>query len=169
MSQPKHSTAPKTENWDGATGLFSIIFGGAYGGYALALPQPMFGNPYEAIFMPLAIAAIAILIGALLIIKGGIRPSLYAWRALRNESPTLKTNRRKIAVTCLISLGYAATFDHLGYVISTCFFMFAILWVTSGVRHWQRNIIIALAFSLGVYLIFNKLLAVNLPSFPFFN
>ena len=169
MSQSKHSTTPKNVNWDGATGLFSIAFGGAYGGYALLLPQPMFGNPYEAIFMPLAIAAIAIIIGVLLIIKGGIRPSLSALQALLNESETHKANRRKIALTCLISLVYAATFEHLGYVVSTFIFMFAMLWVTCGGQHWKKSAIIAAAFALGIYGLFNQLLAVNLPSFPFLN
>ncbi|MDP5254691.1 MULTISPECIES: tripartite tricarboxylate transporter TctB family protein [unclassified Vibrio] len=167
--QSNQASSSERANWDGVTGLFSIAFGCAYGGYALALPQPMFGNPLEAIFMPLAIAAIAIFIGGLLIVKGGLRPSWLAIRSLLNESEQHKNNRRKIAITCVISLIYAATFEHLGYVLSTFVFMFAMLMVTCGAAKWKKNAFIALVFALGVYLIFNQLLAVNLPSFPFIN
>ncbi|MFH0258671.1 tripartite tricarboxylate transporter TctB family protein [Vibrio rumoiensis] len=156
-------------NWDGLTGLFSISFGLAYGGYAYSLPQPMFGNPLEAIFMPLAISAIAIFIGVLLVIKGGISPSIQAIKALLNESQQHKANRRKIALTCVICFIYALTFEHLGYVISTFIFMFAMLAITNGLTHWKKNAIIAVAFSLGVFITFNELLSVNLPPFPLFN
>lgn len=162
------SKAPAA-NWDGLTGLFSIVFGLAYGGYAYQLPQPMFGNPLEAIFMPLAISAIAIFIGVLLMIKGGIKPSIIAIQAMLNESAQHKANRRKIAISSVICLVYALTFEHLGYVISTFVFMFAMLVVTSGFSGWKKNAIIALAFSIGVFVTFNELLSVNLPPFPFFN
>lgn len=167
-SQTKTSNK-KTLNWDGLTGLFSITFGLSYGGYAYQLPQPMFGNPLEAIFMPLAISAIAIFIGVLLIIKGGITPSIDAVKAMLHEDQQQKTNRKKIAVTCCICVLYAATFEHLGYILSTFVFMFSMLVVTSGLKQWKQNLVIAVAFSLGVFITFNELLSVNLPPFPFFN
>lgn len=169
--QSKTSSSPKASaaNWDGLTGVFSIVFGLAYGGYAYHLPQPMFGNPLEAIFMPLAISAIAIFIGVLLVIKGGIKPSIIAVQALRKESAQHKANRRKIAISSVICLLYALTFEHLGYVISTFIFMFFMLAVTSGFSRWKKNALIAFAFSIGVFVTFNELLSVNLPPFPFFN
>ncbi|OEF23610.1 tripartite tricarboxylate transporter TctB family protein [Vibrio rumoiensis] len=159
----------KQANWDGLTGLFSILFGLTYGGYAYNMPQPMFGNPLEAIFLPLAISAISIFIGVLLIIKGGITPSIMAVKALLNESPQRKSDRRKIAITCIICFLYALTFEHLGYVISTFFFMFAMLMVTCGSAYWKKGAMIAIIFAGGIFFTFNNLLSVNLPPFPFFN
>ncbi|WP_105901813.1 tripartite tricarboxylate transporter TctB family protein [Vibrio gangliei] len=169
MSHQQDRSIQKSANWDGLTGLFSIVFGLAYGGYAYNLPQPMFGNPLEAIFMPLVISAIAIFIGVLLVIKGGISPSIAAVKAMLNENAQHKANRRKIAITCVICLIYAVTFDPLGYVISTFIFMYAMLMVTCGTSAWKKSAIIALAFSVGVFVTFNELLSVNLPPFPFFN
>lgn len=159
----------KQPNWDALTGLFSIVFGLTYGGYAYNMPQPMFGNPLEAIFMPLAIAAIAIFIGILLILKGGITPSILAIRALLNESQQRKSDRRKIAITCVICFFYALTFEHLGYVVSTTLFMFAMLMVTCGLSYWKKGAIISIVFAGSIFITFNDLLAVNLPPFPFFN
>lgn len=159
----------KQANWDGLTGLFSIIFGIAYGGYAYSMPKPMFGNPLEAIFLPLAISAIAIFIGVLLVIKGGIGPSILAVKTLLNEDAQKKNDRRKIAITCLICIFYAMTFEHLGYVVSTSIFMFLMLLVTCGKAFWRKAALISLIFSGSIYIIFNHMLSVNLPPFPFFN
>ncbi|MBD1572242.1 tripartite tricarboxylate transporter TctB family protein [Vibrio sp. S17_S38] len=159
----------KQPNWDALTGLFSIVFGLTYGGYAYNMPLPMFGNPLEAIFMPLAIAAIAIFIGILLILKGGITPSILAIKDLLNESQQRKSDRRKIAITCVICFFYALTFEHLGYVISTTLFMFAMLMVTCGLSYWKKGAIISIVFAGSIFITFNDLLAVNLPPFPFFN
>ena len=156
-------------NWDGLTGLFSIVFGLAYGGYAYSLPQPMFGNPLEAIFLPLAVSAIAIFIGILLIATGGVTPSIVAIKALLNESPQRKDDRRKIAITSVICVFYALSFEHAGYVISTFFFMFFMLTVTCGITSWKKSALISIIFAGGIFILFNELLSVNLPPFPFFN
>ena len=156
-------------NWDGLTGLFSIVFGLAYGGYAYSLPQPMFGNPLEAIFLPLAVSAISIFIGVLLILTSGFTPSLLAIKALLNESPQRKSDRRKIAITCIICVLYAMSFEHAGYVISTFLFMFSMLTVTCGKTFWKKSALISIIFAGGIFITFNEMLSVNLPPFPFFN
>jgi putative tricarboxylic transport membrane protein len=156
-------------NWDGLTGLFSIVFGLAYGGYAYNLPQPMFGNPLEAIFLPLAVSAIAIFIGILLILTGGYKPSITAIKALLNENAQRKNDRRKIAITCIICVLYAMSFEHLGYVVSTSLFMFGTLTVTCGFSFWKKSALISIIFAGGIFITFNELLSVNLPPFPFFN
>lgn len=156
-------------NWDGLTGLISIAFGLTYGGFAYNLPQPMFGNPLEAIFLPLAVSAIAIFIGILLIITGGITPSIIAIKALLNESPQRKNDRRRIAITCVLCAFYAMLFEHAGYVISTFLFIFSMLMVTCGITFWKKGAVISIAFSGGIFITFNELLSVNLPPFPFIN
>jgi len=156
-------------NWDGLTGLFSIVFGLGYGGYAYNLPQPMFGNPLEAIFLPLAVSALAIVIGVLLIITGGLKPSLTAIQLLLNEGAQQKIDRRKIALTCVFCVIYALLFEHIGYVISTSLFMFSTLTVTCGIKEWKKSALISIIFAGSIFFTFNELLSVNLPPLPFIN
>lgn len=150
-------------NWDGLTGVVSILFGLSYGAYAYLLPRPMFGNPWEPIFMPLAIAAFTIAIGILLIINGRIAPSVAALKELIAAHPERKVHRYRIALTCLVSLVYAAIFEHAGFMLSTGLFMFSMLIITGGIRTWMRSLLIAVSFSVGIYFLFNELLAINLP------
>ncbi len=156
-------------NWDGLTGVASIIFGLGYGSYAYLLPRPMFGNPWEPLFMPLAIAAFLILIGILLIINGKMLPSLSAMKEFIQAHPERKTHRYQIALTCLASLIYASIFEHAGYILSTTLFMLAMLFITCGLRSWKRSLLIAVLFSACIYFIFDQLLAINLPASALFN
>ncbi len=156
-------------NWDGLTGVASIIFGLGYGSYAYLLPRPMFGNPWEPLFMPLAVAAFMILIGILLIINGKMLPSLSAMKEFIQAHPERKTHRYRILFTCLASLIYAAIFEHAGYLLSTTLFMLAMLFITCGLSSWKRSVLIAFLFSISIYLIFDQLLAINLPAYSLFS
>lgn len=151
-------------NWDGLTGVVSILFGLGYGGYAYLLPRPMFGNPWEPIFMPLAIAALTIVIGIMLIINGRIAPSVAAVKEFIAEHAQRKTHRYRIVLSCVAAFVYALIFEHAGYMVSTGLFMFAMLLITSGVGAWKRSLLIAVLFSTGIYFIFSELLAINLPT-----
>lgn len=156
-------------NWDGLTGVVSILFGLSYGGYAYLLPRPMFGNPWEPIFMPLAIAVFTVFIGILLVINGRIAPSVAAVKEFISAHPQRKTHRYRIALTCLVSLIYAAIFEHAGFILSTALFMFSMLVITCEIRKWKSSLLIAVLFSTGIYFIFNELLAINLPVSSLFN
>ena len=155
-------------NWDAFTGLFTIAFGLIYGGQAYTMPRAMFGNPMDPIYFPLGIAAIAILIGALLLVKSNFKASILAYKEIINEDQSRKSDRKKILYTCMISVAYALLFEHLGYVLSTFGFMFVMLCITSGKSEWKKSVVIALLFAVGVFFIFNTLLAVSLPPLPFF-
>ncbi len=155
-------------NWDAFTGLFGIIFGVVYGVQAYTMPKAMFGNPWDPIYFPLGVAAISILIGVSLLIKSDFKASIRAARELLNEDKVKKNDRRRILYTCMISVMYALLFEHLGYILSTCFFMFSMLTITSGLSVWKKNCVVAIIFSIGIFFVFNTLLAVSLPPLPFF-
>lgn len=154
-------------NWDGFTGLFSVAFGLIYGGHAYTMPRAMFGNPMDPIYFPLSIAALAILIGVLLLVKSNLKATIAAFTNIINEDASRKNDRRRIFYTCIISVAYALSFEHLGYVISTFLFMTAMLTITSGRSDWKKSIAVAVVFSATVFFIFNTLLAVSLPPLPF--
>ena len=154
-------------NWDAFTGLFGVAFGLIYGFMSYSMPRAAFGNPMDPIYFPLGISAISLLIGILLLVKSDFKASVLAYKNLLNEDDSRKNDRRRILYTCMISVGYALLFEHLGYVISTFLFMFSMLTITSGKESWKKSIIIALLFSFGVYFVFSTLLSISLPPMPF--
>ncbi len=154
-------------NWDAFTGLFSVVFGLIYGGMAYTMPRAAFGNPLDPVYFPMGVAALAIIVGCILLLKSNMKESILAFNNLINEDEVKKYDRKRILYTCIIATGYAMVFDTLGYVISTFLFMFAMLTITSGKEAWMKSAAIALAFAVSVFFIFNTLLAISLPPLPF--
>ncbi len=154
-------------NWDAFTGLFAIGFGVIYGYMSYSMPKAAFGNPMDPIYFPLGISVISVLIGVLILVKSNFSASVQAYKNLINEDETKKNDRRRILYTCILSVGYALVFEHLGYVISTFLFMVVMMTITSGIASWKKSAIVSLLFSLGVYFIFNTLLSISLPPLPF--
>ncbi len=154
-------------NWDAFTGIFGIVFGLIYAYMTYTMPRAMFGNPLDPLYFPMGVAVLSIIVGGILLAKSNIKAAVQAYIDLRNEDEVKKHDRKRILYTVLISVGYALIFDTLGYVISTFFFMFAMLTITSGIVAWKRSAIVAALFAVVVYFIFNTLLAVSLPPLPF--
>ena len=71
-----------------------------------------------------------------------------------------------IAYTCVSGVIYALLFEHAGFVISTYLFMMAMLSLTNKKKNVQ-NAIVAVVFSVGIYLIFTRALGIPLPKMPF--
>lgn len=160
----KNNVSP---NWDAFTGLFAIGFGIIYGYMSYSMPRAAFGNPMDPIYFPLGVSVIAFLIGVILLVKSDFKASVQAYKNLLAEDEKKKNDRRRILYTCLISVGYALIFEHLGYVISTFLFMFLMTTITSGKEAWKKSIVVALVFSVGVFFIFSTLLSISLPPLPF--
>lgn len=157
-----------TPNWDAFTGICSVAFGVIYGTAAYTMPRAAFGNPMDPIYFPLGIAAIAVFIGLLLLVKSNFGASVQAYKDLVNEDDVKKNDRKRILYTCVISVAYALLFEHLGYVISTFFFMFLMLTITSGKEAWKQSVVVSIAFSVGIFFVFSSLLSISLPPLPFF-
>lgn len=155
------------KNWDGLTGLVFVVFGLIYGYFVHNTPKASFGNAMDPLYFPYGIAILFIFLGSILIIKGGINPSILAIKDFLYEDAIKKRDRRKVLYTCIISVAYALTFDYLGYVISTCLFMLAVLSLINGLASWKVNIAVSLIFSVFIYYLFAKLLGISLPSLPF--
>ncbi len=156
-----------SKNWDGLTGLISIVFGSLYIISIYNTPKANFGNPYDPLYFPYGIAFLFIFLGIALIIKGGIKPSIEAIKSLIGEDETKKKNRRMVLYTCLASVAYAISFEHIGYVLSTTIFMLIVLFLTSGLKSWKLSLSISLIISVVIYILFSKLLGISLPPLPF--
>ena len=74
----------------------------------------------------------------------------------------------QITLVCVCAVIYALLFDRLGYVISTILFLEGVLSVFNGPKRWKQNSLVAVIFSVVVYVLFFKILNVYLPPFPFF-
>ena len=79
---------------------------------------------------------------------------------------TIDSNLKKIGLTCLFSILYALLFDKLGYVISTILFLEGELILFNDLKKWKINTLVAVIFSLFIYILFSKLLGVYLPMTP---
>ncbi len=154
----------KEKNFDALTGFVSLVFGLAYAFMVSQTPKANFGDPNAHLYFPYGIAFLFIILGLLLLIKGGIKPSINAVKSLLNEDAVKKQDRKRVLYTCILSLGYALGFEHLGYVLSTSIFMFLVLALMNGLKAWKINITISLLFSFTVFLIFSKFLGISLPT-----
>lgn len=139
---------------DSIVGIVSLLFGMAYTVQTLHLPKAMVGNPWAPLFFPLALGILLVAVGAVVLLQG--------LRHDRTEAKK-KGSKRLIVVTVLICLAYSALFEHLGFILSTILFLGGLLFVINGVRAWKVNSAIAVAFSLGVWYVFEKIFYMNLP------
>lgn len=147
--------------------LFFLALAMAYGAGALALPDAMFGNPWEPKVYPLIIAvgmaslSVTLLISELKKQKAGKAEGKVSFR-LGDEGKLVAY----VSVACVL---YAIVFDPLGYVISTFLFIEAIMLYISKAKKMLAPTLWALGFSVGIYYLFGKVLAITLPRMPFLN
>lgn|GEM_PF-1355069 len=73
---------------------------------------------------------------------------------------------KKLLIILLFILAYIVLFVSLGYLLSTALFIFGVTTYLER-KKWVRNLIYAILFPVIVYLVFNDLLEVYLPSGPF--
>lgn len=159
----------KNLDFNGLIGLITLLFGIIYGIKAYLLPRATIGSPMAPSVYPLILAALLSVLGGLLLLTSDFKMTIESLRILKEKSEEKdRLSWKMIGITCIASLIYAIIFNHLGYVISTFLFLKAILAITNGKEKWKINTVISLAFSIGVYIIFSKLLSVNLPPLPYF-
>ncbi len=145
------------------TGLISTAFGVIYSIMAYMLPDATIGNPMEPKIFPLMLGSGTTICGILLTVIEGRKKQAVKETKKANG---LSHDSKLIIYTCFVTLVYALLFERIGYVLSTIIFMNAMLFALNGKEKWKTNLIVAAAFSIGVYVIFLKLLAIPLPMMP---
>lgn len=152
-------------NLPALTGIISIIFGVIYGIQAYNLPRANVGNPIAPILFPLLLSVFMIICGIVLFIKETGKKE--AVKEKKQDAKKGMTHSTKLIIfTCVASLIYALVFEGLGYVLSTILFIGSILFVLNGKQNWKVNMVVAVCFSVGIYFIFMRLLAIPLPMLP---
>lgn len=93
------------------------------------------------------------------------------WRARKTEpaastSPSQPESRRHYAVVAgvvAVTFVYFLVFEKLGYIIATAIYL-TVLTAYFHPRKWMSNVLTAVLFSIGSYVMFVKLLGTTLPS-----
>lgn len=151
--------------WNFLTGLLAILIGVVYGWQAWRLPRAMFGDPTGHLVYPVILGITMTILGLILMVK-----ELRA-KGPKNpkDSPKfgkLTRHGREIAMAIGASLVYALIFEPIGYVFSTILYLGAVLFIVNGRAKIMRSVLVAVVFSVGVYVLFSVLLGIQLPRMP---
>ena len=77
----------------------------------------------------------------------------------------VRLGSRQITVCVLVLMAAGLLFERVGFVVTGALFLWALLWMLSPLG-WWRSLIAAVAATLATSYLFNDLLDVVLPRFP---
>jgi len=125
---------------------------------------------------PITIGILLALASAALMIKGIIEAKSKfiddpnnkknILREAEEEEEEAPQDSVRLSVILVTLLAYFVLFSPLGYVLSTALFIFGLSMYLDK-KSWKRNLAYAVVFPLIVFLLFNEVLAVYLPTGPF--
>jgi len=151
--------------WNLITGLIATLIGVVYGWQALRLPHATFGTKTGHIIYPVILGSVMILLGLGLVLKELVAKGPKDPKSMP-KFEKLTQHGWEIAIAILASIGYALVFEPLGYIISTILYLGAVLFLVNGRAKPVRSIVVAVLFSVGVYVLFSVLLGIQLPRMP---
>ncbi len=143
--------------------LFFLLLGVIYMIMTFQLEDAAIGRPYTPKIFPAALGVLMIGLSIGLLVK----ESRADAEQLASKTGIDVENFKQISLTAICALLYAVLFNRLGYIIATILFLEGVLFVFNGFAHWKQNTIVAVAFSITIYVVFFKLLNVYLPPWPF--
>lgn len=149
------------------TGIITTTFGIVYTVLSLSLPKASVGNPIEPIIFPLICGVGMTLCGFLLLITERKKWADEEKKEVKKEQKEISLDTKLIIFTCAMGILYGLLFDKIGYVLSTTLFIGSLLFaLNDGLKKWKTNILVAIGFSVGIYVMFNYLLGIPLPMIP---
>jgi len=148
-------------------GLLFLLVGLIYTIMSLHLPDASLGRPYTPKIFPTALGVLMIGL-AILLLAQEFRKKADANGAVPQKGVDLE-NLKQIGLTAVCAILYAGVFDKLGYLLSTILFLEGVLFLFNGAAKWKQNTLVAVIFSVFVYVLFFKLLNVYLPPLPLFD
>ena len=142
-----------------------MLFGIGYTVMAYSLPKAAIGDPMAAAYFPIMLGVGMTILGICLFVNE-VRNQETAGPKTKKTGKGMAYDTKMIIFTCVVGVVYGLIFNMLGYVLSTFLFLGALLFALNGKEKWKSNIIVALSFSVVIYLIFQKLLQIPLPMMP---
>ncbi len=147
--------------------IFFLLAGLIYLIMVYQLPAASIGNPNAPKIFPGMLSVLMVGLAITVLVQEA--------RAITGDNQTVSAgtgldleNVRQIGLTIVCAIIYALLFDRLGYVIATIIFLEGVLSIFNGYKNWKQNTLVAVIFSIVVYVLFFKILNVYLPPFPFF-
>lgn len=150
-------------NLSALAGILGTLIGIIYTIQAYMLPQATVGNPLGPKVMPLGLGVLMILLGIILTIQEIKKEGFIK----KGSSSKKEDNVKLIVYTCGICILYALLFNRIGYVLATIIFLELVLFLFNGKEKWKSNTMIAICFSVTIYILFSKFLGITLPVMPF--
>lgn len=144
------------------SGIVSLAVGITFTVMAFSLPDASIGIPFAPKVFPAGLGILMIVLSILQISKETLRVRRSDDTTARGRDPYLM----KILLSCVFAFVYAMLFNRVGYVLATVFFLEAELWLFNGREHWKTNTLVAVIFSIAVYVLFSQALGVYLPRTP---
>ncbi len=154
--------------WNMITGLLATLIGFAYGFSAWSLPRASFGNATGHIVYPVILGIAMTMLGLVLVAKELLARNQDVGKGAK-EAPKfgkMTKHGKEIALAIAASVVYAVLFEPLGYVFSTILYLGAVLFLVNGRVKVVRTVLVAVLFSVGVYVLFSVLLGIQLPRMP---
>lgn len=139
-------------NADRVAALFILIFGLAYLWAAISMPSVTIGDPLGHKTFPIFLGILISILGLSLL----FRPTSPG------ESSPLKKSFLIVLLLAAFLAAYGYSLPSLGYPLGT----FLFLLITSrliGERSWRSGLVLSTALSLGIFILFTKLLEIPLP------
>lgn len=131
---------------------------------AFSLPTASVGIPHAPKVFPAGLGILIVGLSVFQVVKEFYRVRKTREAAATGHDPYL----RPVLLTCAAALVYALVFKRIGYVPATFLFVWAELRLFGGKEHnWKVSTIVALIFSVGIYVLFAKALGVYLPRIPY--
>ena len=105
-------------------------------------------------FFPFLSGAIILVLSLVILIRG------FAGRTEGREN---FGEIRRPAMLVGVLIVFVALLEPLGFIITSLIAILLVLWIM-GVKSWRALLISAFAFSIGTYLLFDRLLGITLPA-----
>ena len=150
------------------TGIITLTLGIAYTAASFMLPDAAIGRVNEPKIFPASLGILFILLSVMLIVQQA-RKIIAEPDTTKKIVFSLKPDEyiKKIFLTVANGLLYAFLFAKAGYVISTFIFICLELLLFSGIKRIKMCSLVAVIFSLFIYILFSKILGVYLPVTPY--
>jgi putative tricarboxylic transport membrane protein len=138
---------------------FMFVLAGVYIAATTRLPSLEIGDPLGPRAFPYLIGAAGILAGIWLLVEHAARTKLGT-----QVASTTADVHKPVAVAAVLGwmLLFYFMFERLGFLLGMGLFVFGL---TSYFyrNHWITNLIVSVAFPVGIYIAFTKILAISLP------
>ena len=144
------------------------MLGAVYTTASFLLEDASIGRAHEPKIFPAALGILLCALGIMLIVQQLIKNRKQAGITGKDAVKfQFDEYIKKIVFTVINGLVYALLFARVGYVIATTIFLGAELLLFSGLKKLKISLIIAVTFSLFIYILFSKVFGVYLPVTPF--